>query len=180
MKCIGKLTDEDFNLESVTFQNPRIRYASRGIIFNDEGKIAILYKQNKNEYKLIGGGIEEDEDPKLAFKREALEETGYKVEIYECLGTFEEVKTHDNFKQTSYIYVARVVSGKGIPNYTKEEQQENSTILWLSITNALKVLKESENNLIPSKFESRLSLYHTKFIVRRDYLILRYFKNNYY
>ena len=126
MRCIGKLTDEDFNLESVPLNNPRIRYAARGIIFNEDGKVAILYKQNKNEFKLIGGGIEEDEDPKEAFKRETLEETGYKIEIYECLGTFDEIKTHDNFKQTSYVYVAKALKKVNNPQYTEKELKENS------------------------------------------------------
>ena len=44
-------------------------------------KIAIFYKSNKNEYKLPGGGMENDENPEEAFKREVLEETGCVVEI---------------------------------------------------------------------------------------------------
>ena len=180
MRCIGKLTDEDFNLESVPLNNPRIRYAARGIIFNEDGKVAILYKQNKNEFKLIGGGIEEDEDPKEAFKRETLEETGYKIEIYECLGTFDEIKTHDNFKQTSYVYVAKALKKVNNPQYTEKELKENSKFLWLDLENALKIIKASQKNILPSKFESRLSLYHTRFVVRRDYLILKYYKQNYY
>ena len=36
MKCINKLTDEDFGLDIVHFDNPRHRYGARGIIYNDE------------------------------------------------------------------------------------------------------------------------------------------------
>ncbi len=180
MRCIGKLTDEDFNLESVPLDNPRIRYAARGIIFNEDGKVAILYKQKKNEFKLIGGGIEEDEDPKEAFEREALEETGYKIEIYECLGTFEEIKSRDNFKQTSYVFVSRALKKVSNPHYTEKELKENSQFLWLDLEKALKIIKACQKNILPSEFESRLSLYHTKFVVRRDYLILKYYKHNYY
>ena len=69
MHCIKVLTDKDFNLEVKEFNNPRIRYGARGIVFNDKNQIAILNKANKNEYKLVGGGIEGDEDPMIAFKR---------------------------------------------------------------------------------------------------------------
>ena len=81
MKCINKLTDEDFGLDIVPFDNPRHRYGARGIVFNKDNKIAVLNKTLKNEYKLVGGGIEEDEDPTKAFKREVLEEAGCIVEI---------------------------------------------------------------------------------------------------
>ena len=54
MVCIKVITDKDFNIDPISIENPRLRYASRGIIFKDN-KIAILNKQLKNEFKLIGG-----------------------------------------------------------------------------------------------------------------------------
>ena len=39
MKCINKLTDEDFGLDIVHFDNPRHRYGARGIVFNKDNKI---------------------------------------------------------------------------------------------------------------------------------------------
>ncbi len=77
MKCIKILTDLDFGLDIKESDNPRIRYGTRGIIFNDNNEIAIL---NKNGYKLVGGGIDENEDPIFAFKREVLEEAGCKID----------------------------------------------------------------------------------------------------
>ena len=62
MICIGKITDEDFKVKKVPLNNPEHRLGARGIVFNNDLEIAILNKKNKNEYKLIGGGIEEDED----------------------------------------------------------------------------------------------------------------------
>lgn len=81
MKCIKTITDQDFGLYNFKLENPRTRLGARGIVFNEDNKIAILNKQLKNEYKLVGGGIEEDEDPKLAFQREVLEEAGCDIEI---------------------------------------------------------------------------------------------------
>ena len=110
MNCIRVLVDEDFGLKSVEFNNPRVRKGARGIIINSDGKIAVFNKASKNEYKLPGGGIDEGENPEEAFKREALEETGCEIEIINSLGTIEEHKSLDNFKQTSYIFVAKVVN----------------------------------------------------------------------
>lgn len=175
MKCINKLTDEDFGLDIVPFDNPRHRFGARGIVFNQDNKIAILNKPLENEYKLVGGGIEEDEDPTKAFKREILEETGCLVEIDDCLGTFEELKSHDNFKQTSYVYVAHVIEDTHELHFTQQEVDEGAKLLWLNIEDAMKLIKDSEDKLVASKYEN---VYHTKFIVRRDYEILRYYINH--
>lgn len=176
MKCIGKITDEDFNLELIAFDNPRHRYGARGIIFNESNQIAILYKKAKNEYKLIGGGIEENEEPSMAFQREAYEEAGCLIDIDDCLGTFEELKSQDNFKQTSYIYVAHTIeTGKQL-HLTSKEVGEGSQLLWCSLDEAIELIKNSEDKLLPSKFESPMSVYHTKFVVHRDYEILQYYK----
>ena len=72
---IGIISDKDVGLEDVELNNPKVRYASRGIIRNS-GKIAIFYKENKNEYKLPGGGMDEGETPEECFIREVKEETG--------------------------------------------------------------------------------------------------------
>jgi 8-oxo-dGTP diphosphatase len=179
MKRIIKITDEDFDLKNFPLNDPRIRYGARGIVFNDKNEIAILNKSKKNEYKLVGGGIEEDEDPTKAFKREVLEETGCKLEIDDCLGITEEIKSHDNFKQISYVYVAHVIEDTGIMDLTEEEKNDGARLLWLSLEDAIKKIKDCEDNLVASKHEGDMSIYHTKFIVRRDYSILKYYINKY-
>lgn len=176
MDCILTIIDEDFGLESIPLNNPRIRYGARGIIFNSENKVAILNKEKKNEYKLVGGGIEELEDPIKAFKREALEESGCKIEIDDCLGYTKEIKSLDNFEQISRIYVAHVIEDAGHTDYTQKEQDEGAKILWLDIDDALRIIEECENKLQTSQYEN---IYQTKFIVRRDAGILRYYKNHY-
>lgn len=179
MNCIKTLVDEDFGLNSVEFNNPRVRLGARGIIINEKGKIALFNKANKNEYKLPGGGIDEGENPEEAFKREALEETGCEIEIIKFLGTIEEHKSLDNFKQTSYIFIAKVISNKNKLNLTQKEKDEGARLLWVEDTEALKLITECYDKLKESKYEN---LYHSKFIVMRDKYILNYYleakKNN--
>ena len=105
---IVKITDTDFDIKEINnIEKPSIRFGARGIVLNNEGKIAIIHKVNKNEYKLPGGGIDENEDAKIAFKRECEEEIASKVKILKILGTAEEYKSQENFKQLSFVFVAK-------------------------------------------------------------------------
>ena len=51
------------------------RPSARGIIFDDFGRIALVYSQKEKYYKFPGGGIHKDEDKKEALIREVREET---------------------------------------------------------------------------------------------------------
>ena len=176
MELIYKVTDEDIGEASVETQNPRTRFGARGIVLREDGKIAVFNKSNKNEYKLPGGGIEENENPELAFKREVLEETGCDVEIIETLGTIEEHKTLDNFKQISYVFIGKVLKDTKELHVTEKEKDEGANLIWETPENALKLITDCFNNLVASKYES---VYHTKFIVFRDRKILeRYIEIN--
>lgn len=177
MNCIKILKDEDFGLTSIPFDKPRVRIGARGIIINDSGKIAILFKQKKEEYKLVGGGIEQQEEPMIAFCREALEETGCKIKIIKNLGTIEEHKSQDNFKQISFVYVANVIEDTKETHFTEQEIGEQVKLLWCDLDDAISLIHDSENNLKSSPYDGPLSIYHTKFIVRRDLEILNYWKS---
>ncbi len=167
---IDTITDKNIGEESVTVKEFRTRRASRGIILREDGKIAVFNKANKNEYKLPGGGIEGNEEPEKAFLREALEETGCEVEITDFLGTIEEIKTQEAFKQTSYVYVSKVINDTKKLHLTKKEKDEGAKLVWETPKNALKLIQSSFDNLVASKYES---IYHTKFIVCRDTRILQ-------
>ena len=102
------------------------------------------------------------------------EETGCEVEIIECLGTTEEYKTFDNFKQISYVFVGKVIKDTKQLNVTQKEKEEGAKLLWETPENGLKLITECFDNLIASKYES---VYHTKFIALRDRNILEYYLN---
>ena len=172
MKLIGKITDKDIGEKDIEMKNPRLRLGARGIVIREDGKIAVFNKSNKNEYKLPGGGIEGDEDPQEAFKREVLEETGCEIEIIKSLGTIEEYKSLDNFKQISYVFVGKVLKDTKKLNVTEKEKDEGAKLLWETPKNALNLISECYDKLVDSKYES---IYFTKFIVLRDKRILEYY-----
>lgn len=174
MELICKITDSDIGEELLKMENPRLRLAARGIVIREDGKIAVFNKSNKNEYKLPGGGIEGEENPEIAFKREAMEETGCEVEIIKELGATEEYKSLNNFKQISYVYVGKVIKDTKQLHVTEKEKDEGAKLLWETPKKALELITECYNNLIASKYES---VYSTKFIVLRDRKILEKYIN---
>ncbi len=169
------VTDENFGLENKKMISPRVRIGARGIVIDDEGNIAIFNKVNKNEYKLPGGGVEKNESPESAFKREILEETGCIVDIIFKLGIIEEHKSHDNFKQISHVYVSKVIEKTNKNSLTKKEIDEGGSLLWLKPKEAYLKISKCIYDLKESKYEN---LYHSKFIVLRDKYILEYYMEN--
>ena len=174
MKCIKILKDKDIGLKEIEFDNPTIRIGARGIVVREDGKIAIINKTLKHEFKLPGGGIEQEESPEEGFIREVLEETGCLVKIVDKLGIIEEHKSLENFKQKSYLFVGKVIENTNKQNLTKKEQDEGTKLVWTTKENGLELIKNSLNNLKESKYEN---LYHSKFIILRDKYILEYYLN---
>ena len=168
------ITDLDFNIKPVEFNNLKIRYSARGIVINDERKIALLCKKNINLYKLVGGGLNDNETPIEGFIREVKEEIGAEIGNIKYIGEIHEEKSLDNFIQVSYVYIAKILK-VGKPSFTFEEIIDGSYIEWVYPTLAKKLLTKSLNDVKPSKNDEPLSVYHSKFIVKRDLEIL----NNY-
>lgn len=174
MNVIVEITDEMFGNKSVEFNNPRVREGARGIVRREDGKIAVFNKKVKNEYKLPGGGIDEGEDPEVAFRREVLEETGCEISDIEFLGITKELKSLDNFQQISYVFVANVVSQNKELNLTEKEKAEGAEMLWLKPEEALEKVEGCKSEIKASSYEN---LYHSMFINYRDTEILRYYIN---
>lgn len=169
---IAKITDSDFGNENKRLENPRTRIGARGIVFKGNN-IAVFNKAKKNEYKLPGGGVEDDEDFELAFKREVLEETGCEIKIISKLGEIEENQSLENFKQISHVFVAKVVKDFGKLQLTEKEQNEGARLLWVDVDEALILIENALNNLTASAYDS---VYRSKFMVKRDVEILKYYK----
>lgn len=172
LELICKITDKDIGEIPKEMTNPKLRKAARGIVIREDGKIAVFNKSNKNEYKLPGGGIEGEETPEEAFKREVLEETGCEVEIINMLGITEEYKFLNNFKQISYVFVGEVLKDTEKLNLTEKEAAEGAKLLWETPEKALELITKCYDNLVASEYGT---VYSTKFVVLRDRKILEKF-----
>lgn len=175
MKCIINISDKDIGEKVYKTNEPNVRKAVRTILFNEKGEIAILHKKNKNEYKLVGGGIEENENMEEALRREVNEEAGCEIKDVVEFGYVEELRTVNNFMQISYVFISRVQKDKKQLNLTKQEQAEGAELCWFLPEIALKKIKECYNKLIPSKYSN---LYNSKMVIKRDELILEYYLKN--
>lgn len=167
------ITDKELGLESKELDHPTVRMASRGIVINKDGKLAVMHKRLKNEYKLPGGGVEDDEQKEATFQREVLEETGCHVEIINYLGTIEEERSQKNFKQISYVYVAKVTEDTNSFHLTKKEEEEQMELVWLDLEEAIDKVSNCYRYLKPSNYGD---IYYTQFAVARDRKILECYK----
>jgi 8-oxo-dGTP diphosphatase len=64
---------------------PRKRMGSGVVIRNSRGEMLILKTTYKSHWEIPGGVVEENESPKQAAEREALEEIGLTIKIASCL-----------------------------------------------------------------------------------------------
>jgi len=103
MRLITIVTDKEIIGKNIKFKGKYSkRTAVRAIIFNSDGKIALLNAKKYGFHKLPGGGIESDEDAKKALERELKEELGCKAEITKEVGKIIEIKNKYGQEQVSY------------------------------------------------------------------------------
>ena len=172
---IFTLNDKDINVDVKDIKEYSLRLSARGIVIRNDGKIALQYKEKKNQYKLVGGGIENNEEPSIAFKREALEEAGCEIDIVKKLGIIEEYRGFLNLKQISHVFVANAINNINTLNLTEKEINEGAKIIWINPKDALRMLKDSYDKLLPSEYDN---LFDTQFDVVRDIKILEHYLKN--
>ncbi|WP_054958467.1 NUDIX hydrolase [Paenibacillus dakarensis] len=163
MRLIGRITDRDILGGTPEFLGAVSRYASRGVLVDDEMNVAMMYMSKLNLYKLPGGGVEGKETLVQAFLREIREETGYEAEVVHELGYIEEHKSKNDFMQLSYCWIARAQRKVTDVNLSESEQQLGMSVNWMTFKEAIEVMNES---LITC------TDYSTRFMILRDKTIL--------
>lgn len=126
MERLFEIDLHDYDLKDNVFCRP----SARGIIFDDCGRIALVYSQKEKYYKFPGGGIHEEENKKEALIREVREETGLVV-IPESIEEFGSVlrrqksNTTPNtiFEQENFYYLCKtekVLTKQNLDDYEAE------------------------------------------------------------
>ena len=107
-----------------------VRPAARAVVFDTDGRIALLYVAKQGYYKLPGGGIEAGEDILAALERECREEIGCNIFVGESLGEVHEYRAQSLQHQISYCFTAQVDGPVGLPAFTPEEIADGFTLEW--------------------------------------------------
>jgi len=165
MKPRITITDQsiDSSAPQMSSDGYKTRLAARGVVYDDNFRVGLLYVTKHNYYKLPGGGVDAGEDVIDAFKRECLEEIGCNVEV--GLEPCETVEQRDQFKmlQTSRCFVARKIGESVETTMTDSEIERGFEVVWVDgIDAALSKVEEAS----PTTYEG-------KFIQLRDLAILK-------
>ena len=142
MEQLFEMDLHDYEAGDSVFRRP----SARGIIFDDCGRIALVYSQIEKYYKFPGGGIREGEDKKEALIREVREETGLIV-IPDSVEEFGSVlrrqksivAPHTIFEQENFYYTCRVESRIAEQNLDDYEEKAGFVLQFVYLDEAIRV-----------------------------------------
>jgi 8-oxo-dGTP diphosphatase len=163
MKLIKTIRDSDTGGGFPDCPVEQERRASRAVVFDTEGNVALLHATKKNFHKLPGGGIEQGEDIETALRREVSEEIGCAVKNIRELGMVEEFRNQWALHQISYCFLADLDGAKGLPHLEEDEIADGFETVWVGIDDAIKILES----------ETSIEDYEGKFIQLRDLTLLK-------
>lgn len=150
-----------------------VRQAVRAVIFCD-GQI-LMIRSDRGDYKLPGGGIEEDESHEKALLREVAEETGYSgCSVKENIGTVTEryadaFEPETYFEMISHYYTCELTDfTRGPLMLSAQEREQNFRPVWIGLDEALRsnhglLLQHAANrwiqreNFVLSQLKTRLA-----------------------
>jgi ADP-ribose pyrophosphatase YjhB (NUDIX family) len=165
MRRLVRITDSDFFGGAPAYLDSVSRYGARGVLLDGRSNVGMMYMSASDLFKLPGGGVDKGEDPRDAFVREILEETGFEAEIMHELGWAEEHKIRNRFMQYSYCYLARALRNTGKTMLSANERKLGMTIAWLTPSEA----SEAMRNAV-----LRTDDYSKRFMLMRDRAILEH------
>lgn len=144
------------------------RPSVRGIIFDQQGNVAMIYSEKYHFYKFPGGGIEGDETNLQTLTREVKEETGLTVipesvkEFGEVLVTvkYSAVKEDTTLVQQNLYYTCEVESEIGNLNLDEGEKDLGFIFKFVPIDEAIRIndsfTSDNPGEEVPVKREKRI------------------------
>ena len=148
--------EKTFTTSELPWKTKGFRVACRWVVIDENGQIPLLFDGCKKYYKLPGWWMEWDEDKIEAFRREIREETGCEIEdIKEIWKVIEKVA---DWEQINYCMIWKIVS-KGEPHFTDEEIKRWFQLKWVSLDEALSLIKNEETSTDDAKIKQERELY---------------------
>lgn len=149
----------DGNVLEAEIKKYKCRITTRGVVFDEEGKLALLYSRKFGWYEIPGGGIREGEGLEDSFLREIKEETGCDVEVIDTIGKTIETRKYDGLVNETICFVGKVVGEKGETMFEENERECDFEVLWVSLEEAVVLIRstahEYEENSYRKYFKRR-------------------------
>jgi 8-oxo-dGTP diphosphatase len=164
MQLIKTISDSDFGLTTPFPIEYKDRTAARAVVFDHEGKIALIHATNEHYHKLPGGGVDAGEEVLAALARELLEEIGCAATNVRELGSVEEFRSEFALHQVSLCFLADLVGEKGQPCLMEDEKEAGFETVWTDLSFAIAIFEEELKDVLH---------YEGKFMVTRDLAFLK-------
>ena len=117
------------------------------LVLNESGQTMVLegYKHGlgRSNWQVLGGYLEPGEEPLAAVKRELLEETGYRCQDWQHLGSF--VVDANRFVGLGHFYLARDARRVAEPDHDDLEQ---IVLRWVSLAELQQALSDGRVGII--------------------------------
>lgn len=147
MKELFRIDLKDYDPSWERFYRPSVR----GIIFDEEGRVAMIYSRKCHFYKFPGGGIEGEETHMEALAREIREETGMTLipDSAEEFGEVLKVQKGDGeviHVQQSFYYTCRVRGEIGAQELDEGEKELDFVLRFVPVEEAIRVNGEFQGD----------------------------------
>jgi ADP-ribose pyrophosphatase YjhB (NUDIX family) len=156
LEILAEITEEEVGLKPSKPSSYTLRKASRAVVSGPGGKVALMYSPRDRSYELPGGGIEDGENAEEALRREALEESGYRIRINRCVGVNMEYRNASRLLKISYCFLAHTVGRPKKPRLDRFEVAAGLMLMWVeNIDDAINRIGRNPNNGPGERFSNK-------------------------
>jgi 8-oxo-dGTP diphosphatase len=117
------------------------RFACRVVLFDGEGKVALLNVTKKGYHKLPGGGVEPGEDLEAVLRMEVAEQTGCMNANIRPFGTVEKYRNRPGIHQISHCFAADAAARKGTAALEAYKIEHRSRLERINLGSAIRAIE---------------------------------------